>query len=188
MTELKLRQLHRGFVLTDFENNEIGIKDGYQAIEEIKKLLKLDEYGQKESEEEIVPEKIPEKIPILESVKKPSYIELHRQIFEMVREQIESIGSFNGAKIARELGVNNSTVHNHIKKMQVEIDDLIKKKKGIIRQEEIENKQEDKQEEVVQDKPEKEPEKDKQEDIQSEKESEKEPEKDKQEEDIQVKN
>lgn len=110
--ELKLKQLHRGYVLTDFEGNEVGIKDTNQAMEEIRKLLKFDE----KSEESI-----------LEQKTKPNHIELHRMIFDAAKGQINIYGKVNGAKIARELNVNNSTVHSHLRKMNLELEDLIKK-------------------------------------------------------------
>lgn len=115
MTELKLKQLHRGYVLTDFDGNEVGIKDSTQAMEEIRKLLKID----KKSD-----------LPIVEEhtrKTKNSTIELHRNIFENAKEQISSTGKVNCAKIARELDINNSTVHVHIKKMNSELEILIKK-------------------------------------------------------------
>lgn len=111
--ELKLKQLYRGYVLTDFEGNEVGIKDTDQAMEEIKKLLKFDEKSEEDS--------------ILEQKIKPNHIELHRMIFEAAKEQISLYGKVNGAKIARELDINNSTVHSHLRKMNLELEDLIKK-------------------------------------------------------------
>ncbi len=115
MTELKLKRLYRGFVLTDFDGNDIGCKDSEQALEEIKKLLKIDEMVEK---------------PVVEDEKhriKYTTVELQRKIFEKAKEQISLTGKTNGAEIARELGTNNSTVHNHIKKMSIELDELIKK-------------------------------------------------------------
>lgn len=114
MAELKLKQLHRGYVLTDFDGNEVGIKDSEQALEEIKKQLNLDE----KSEQPIVEE----------NAQKVKYttIELHRKIFEKAKEQISLTGKINGAKIARELDANASNVHSHLRKMNTELDELMK--------------------------------------------------------------
>lgn len=115
MTELKLKQLHRGYVLTDFDNNEIGVKDSGQAMEEIGKLLKPDERFEQSTV----------KGPIKKT--RPNTAELHRQIFEKAKEQIDITGKVNAAKIARELELNNSSVHSHLKKMNVELETIIKK-------------------------------------------------------------
>lgn len=115
MAELKLRKLDRGYILTDFDDHEIGIKDSEQAIEEIKKLLK--------------PDNKPEK-PITDGntlETKPNTVEIHRKIFEKAKEQIESVGKINVAKIARDLGINISTTRGHIIKMNPELETLIKK-------------------------------------------------------------
>jgi hypothetical protein len=115
MAELKLRQLFRGFVLTDFDGNEVGCKDSEQAMTEIRQLLNLDEKS-----EQIVEE---------ENSRKPrqSAVELHRNIFEKAKEQINLTGKVNGAQIARELEANASNIHSHLKKMHLELDELIKK-------------------------------------------------------------
>ena len=115
MTELKLRQLYRGYVLTDFESNEIGCKDAEQAVEEIKKLLKVDERYEES---------------VLGESRKPKYttVELHRKIFEAAKEQINLTGKINGAEIARELDANASNVHAHLKKLSTELNELIKKR------------------------------------------------------------
>lgn len=115
MTELKLEQLHRGYVLTDFEGNKIGCKDSEQAIEEIKTLLKIDEKFEQ---------------PVVEENKhktKYTTVELHRKIFEAAKEQISLTGKINGAEIARGLDANASNVHAHLKKLSTELDELIKK-------------------------------------------------------------
>ena len=115
MTELKLKKLHRGYVLTDFDGNEIGVKDSEQAMQEIKKLVKPeDEHGQPAVEQ-----------PIKE--KKRITVELQREIFEKAKEQINLVGRISKAKISRDLGINASTVHNHLKKMNAELEELIKK-------------------------------------------------------------
>ena len=116
MTELKLRQLYRGYVLTDFESNEIGCKDAEQAVEEIKKLLKID----KNSEQPVAEEN--------KQKTKYTTVELHRKIFEAARDQINLTGKINGAEIARGLDVNASNVHAHLKKLSTELDELIKKR------------------------------------------------------------
>jgi hypothetical protein len=115
MTELKLRQLFRGFVLTDFDGNEVGCKDSEQAMTEIRQLLNLDEKSEQTVEEE--------------NSRKPrqSAVELHRNIFEKAKEQISLTGKVNGAQIARELEANASNIHSHLKKMHLELDELIKK-------------------------------------------------------------
>jgi len=115
MTELKLKQLHRGYVLTDFDGNDIGVKDSEQAMEEIRKLVKPgEESGQP---------------AIKEPLKKtrPNTAELHRQIFEKAKEQIDLTGKFSAVGISRALQINNSTVHSHLKKMNIELEELIKK-------------------------------------------------------------
>lgn len=115
MTELKLRQLYRGYVLTDFESNEIGCKDAEQAVEEIKKLLNINGKSEKTVAEE--------------NKQKTKYttVELHRKIFEAAKEQINLTGKINGAEIARGLDVNASNVHSHLKKMSIELEELMKK-------------------------------------------------------------
>jgi DNA-binding transcriptional MerR regulator len=115
MSELKLRPLYRGFVLTDFNGNEVGCKDLEHVIEEIKKLLKLDEESEKSIE--------------VEHSRKSriSAVELHRNIFEKAKEQISMTGKVNGAQIGRELCANVSNIHNHLKKMDNELQELIKK-------------------------------------------------------------
>lgn len=115
MTELKLEQLCRGYVLTDFDGNKVGIKDSKHAIEEIEKLLNI---GRKSGQS------IVEKL-----IRKPKYnhVELHRNIFEKAKEQIGSYGKINCAKIARELNISYSNVRNHLDKMNLELDELIKK-------------------------------------------------------------
>lgn len=115
MAELKLKQLHRGYVLTDFNDNEVGIKDTEQAMEEIKKLLSID----KKIEQSIADEHIQET--------KPNPVELHRNIFEKAKEQISIHGKINCSQIARELGINISKARNHINKMNIELEGLIKK-------------------------------------------------------------
>jgi len=121
MTELKLRQLHRGYILTDFEGNEVGVKDKEQAIEEIRQLLNggnsetpIEDSSQLQEHAE-------------QQKVKYSRVELQRKVFEKAKEQIELYGKTNGAEIARELGSNNSTINNHLNRMKVELDELIKK-------------------------------------------------------------
>ena len=114
MAELKLKQLYRGYVLTDFDGNEVAIKDKEEAIKEIKNLLNFDE-KYKRSNSESYTQKT-----------KPNYAELHRNIFEKAKEQISLTGKVNGAKIARELTINNSTIHAHLNKMNAELEALIK--------------------------------------------------------------
>ncbi len=128
MAELKLRQLHRGYVLTDFEGNEVGVKDSEQAVEEIKNLLNgknqeniIDEgniqdseQGSKEEGQQLQIQKV-----------RYNRTELHRKIFELAKEQINLTGRTNAAEIARELGSNHSTVSNHINKMKVELDKFV---------------------------------------------------------------
>jgi hypothetical protein len=140
MQELKLRQLHRGFLLTDFDNNEVGCKDFEQALEEIKKLIKPDgkfeeSIAENPTLEKPITERSTTENQIVENhvVKKrakrtrESTIELHRKIFEAAKEQINLLGRVNGAQIARDLNVNASNVGNHLKKMESELDELIKK-------------------------------------------------------------
>lgn len=139
MQELKLRQLHRGFLLTDFDNNEVGCKDFEQALEEIKKLIKPDGKSETPITETTLEKPITERpttdnqIVENHAVKKrakrtrDSTIELHRKIFEAAKEQINLLGRVNGAQIARDLNVNASNVGNHLKKMESELDELIKK-------------------------------------------------------------
>jgi len=115
MTELKLRQLHRGYILTDFDGNEVGVKDPKQAMEEIKKLLNIDEKSEQQTTEEYT------------SKTKQNTVELHRKIFEAAKEHISLNGKINGAKIARELEINISTVHSHLKKMNIELEKMITK-------------------------------------------------------------
>ena len=125
MPELKLRQLHRGFLLTDFNNNEVGCKDSEQALEEIKKLIICDE----KSEGQITEKPITEK-PITEKrgrKKRESTVELHRKIFEAAKEQIDLTGKINNAQIARDLQANPSTVGIHLKGMENELGILTKK-------------------------------------------------------------
>jgi hypothetical protein len=105
--------LYRGYVLTDFEGNEVAIKNGEEAIKEIKKLLNLDEKSENPISEVFTP-------------KKSNYVEIHRNIFEKAKEQINLTGKVNGAKISRELEINASTVHAHLKKMNFELEELIK--------------------------------------------------------------
>lgn len=119
MTELKLRRLFRGYVLTDFDGNEVGCKDSGQVMEEIKNLLKLDEKF-----EQPVTYKMEE---YCIRKQRSSTIERHRNIFEKAREQINLTGKVNNAKIARDLNITPSNVGNHLKKMNVELDELIKK-------------------------------------------------------------
>jgi DNA-binding NarL/FixJ family response regulator len=121
MTELKLRQLHRGYVLTDFEGNEVGVKDSEQAIEEVKKLLNG-------GNSEKPPVEDSSQVQEQARTKKVKYttVELHRKIFEIAKEQISVTGKTNGAEIARALGTNASNVSNHLKKM-TELDELEKK-------------------------------------------------------------
>ncbi len=133
MHELKLRQLHRGFLLTDFDNNEVGCKDFEQALDEIKKLIIPDG----KLEKPIVEKPIMEK-PIAQTVEnhvvkkrarktRDSTAELHRKIFEVAKEQINLLGRVNAAQIARDLDTNASNVGNHLRKMENELDELIKK-------------------------------------------------------------
>lgn len=114
-TELKLRKLHRGYVLTDFNGDEIGIKDSEQAIDELKKILKPEE-------------KVDQSMPIIEidKIEKERVADLQKKIFEKAKEQIGMTGKVNGAKIARELNIGHSTAHTYIKKMSIEIEALIK--------------------------------------------------------------
>lgn len=123
MTEIKLKKLHRGYVLTDFEGNEIGIKDSVQAMEEVEKLLGSDEKSVQSTKQSI------EQSTVEEPLKKTrNTAELHRTIFEKAKEQIELTGKVSPVKISRELEINNSTVHLHIRKMSIELDALIKKR------------------------------------------------------------
>jgi len=115
MVELKLKKLHRGYVLTDFDGNDIGIKDSEQAMQEIKKLV-MPEDG---SEQSVAEQPIKEKRRVT--------VELQREIFEKAKEQISLVGRVSKAKISRDLGINPSTVHNHLKKMNAELEELIKK-------------------------------------------------------------
>ena len=127
MGELKLRQLHRGYVLTDFEANEIGIRDSEHAIDEIKKLLKLDEQQSIKQDVQKNSKMLSQEIqPIRQE--KPDFLELQAKILEKAKEQISLTGKVNGTKIARELGMNYSTVHHRLKKLTTEIDELIKKR------------------------------------------------------------
>jgi hypothetical protein len=54
-------------------------------------------------------------------------IELHRKIFEMAKEQINLLGRVNSNEIAKEMDTSNSAVQKHLKKMDGDLDDLIKK-------------------------------------------------------------
>ncbi len=116
MAELKLRQLYRGFILTDFDGNDIGCKDSEHAVDEIRRLLMVVKTDDGQIIEDLCIQK-----------RKPNNIELHRNIFERAKEQIDVVGKYNGAQIARDLHVNNSTVHSHLRKMSIELDELIKK-------------------------------------------------------------
>lgn len=120
MAELKLRQLHRGYVLTDFEGNEVGVKDSEQAIEEVKKLL-----NGNNSEKPPVEDSE----HVKEQIQKVRYTrtELQRKVFEKAKEQISLTGKTNGAEIARELGSNPSTINIHLNRMRIELDELVKK-------------------------------------------------------------
>ena len=115
VVELKLKKLHRGYVLTDFDGNEVGIKDSEQAMQEIKKLIKPEDGP----EQSIAGQPIKEKKRIT--------VELQREIFEKAKEQISLVGKVSGAKISRDLAISASTVHNHLKKMNAELEELIKK-------------------------------------------------------------
>jgi hypothetical protein len=59
---------------------------------------------------------------------KPRYnkTELHRNIFEIAKEQICSVGKFDVSNIAASLQINVSVVESHIKKMGLELALLIK--------------------------------------------------------------
>lgn len=133
MPELKLRQLHRGFVLTDFNNNEIGCKDSEQALEEIKELIIHDEKSREQIAEKPVAEKpvaeksVAEKSEKRKRKKRESTVELQRKIFEIAKEQIDLTGKINGAQIARELQINPQAVSKHLKEMENELETLIKK-------------------------------------------------------------
>ena len=135
MHELKLRQLHRGFLLTDFDNNEVGCKDFEQALEEIKKLIIPDGKSEEPIAEKPIAEKPIAEKPIAESqiVKKrarrtrENTEELHRKILEAAKEQINLLGRVNAAQIARDLNANASNVGNHLRKMENELDELTKK-------------------------------------------------------------
>jgi hypothetical protein len=130
MYELKLRRLHRGFLLTDFNNNEVGCKDSEQVLEEIKKLIIHDEKPTTETSEKPISEKPISEKPISEKPirkKRESTVELQRKIFEAAKEQIDLTGKINGAQIARDLQANQSTVSNHLKGMEIELGILIKK-------------------------------------------------------------
>jgi ribosomal protein S25 len=63
---------------------------------------------------------------------KPKYnkTELHRKIFEIAKEQINQIGNINVYEITDELKINISTTRKHIKKMNRELESLIKKWKN----------------------------------------------------------
>jgi hypothetical protein len=139
MQELKLRPLHRGFVLTDFDNNEVGCKDIEQAFEEIKNLIMSEEKCEEKCEEQFTEKPNAEK-PIADDHivgnsatkkhgRKPreSTVEMHRKILEVAKEQINSLGRVNAAQIARDLHVNASNVGLHLKQMENELDELIKK-------------------------------------------------------------
>ena len=115
MEELKLKKLFRGYVLSDFEGNEIGIKDSEQAIIEIKKPIYQDEISDQSVAEQPIKEK------------RRTTVELQREIFENAKEQINLTGKVVGIKIARDLVINPSTVSNHLKKMDLELERLIKK-------------------------------------------------------------
>ena len=115
MEELKLKKLFRGYVLSDFEGNEIGIKDSEQAMIEIKKLIYHDEISEQSVAEQPIKEK------------RRTTVELQREIFENAKEQINLTGKVVGIKIARDLVINPSTVSNHLKKMDLELEGLIKK-------------------------------------------------------------
>ena len=52
---------------------------------------------------------------------------MQREIFENAKEQINLTGKVVGIKIARDLVINPSTVSNHLKKMDLELERLIKK-------------------------------------------------------------
>lgn len=144
MTELKLRRLYRGYVFTDFDGNEVGCKDSDQAIDEIKKLLEPDkkleeQITEKPPIEKPVEEQITEKSPIEKPVeerpvagkldRKPRYnrVELQRKIFEAAKEQINLIGKVNAAQISRDLNISPSSVGNHLKVLENELNLLIKK-------------------------------------------------------------
>ena len=125
MHELKLRQLHRGFLLTDFDNNEVGCKDFEQALEEIKKLIIPDG----KSEEPIAEKPIAESQIVKKRARRTreNTEELHRKILEAAKEQINLLGRVNAAQIARDLNANASNVGNHLRKMENELDELTKK-------------------------------------------------------------
>lgn len=120
MVELKLRKLFRGYVFTDFDGNEIGCKDTNQAMDEIVRLLDPD----KKSEELVVEGQVREK---RERKTRKNAIETHRKIFEAAKEQINITGKINCAQIARDLDLNASNVGNHLKKMNDELEGIIKK-------------------------------------------------------------
>ncbi len=138
MAELKLRQLYRGFVLTDFDGNDVGCKDSEHAIEEIRKILGSDNDCSHDNDHNSSHDHVCKIIgkPIQRMIYNP--VELRRNIFEKAKEQIDIIGKINGAQISRDLDVKCSTVHSHLKKMSVELDALIKS-----RQEERDKKMSD---------------------------------------------
>lgn len=171
MQELKLKTLFRGYILTDFDGNDMGIKDAEHAIEEIKKLLTqgnssnniVNNVAHKEKElpanQIQFDEKDPgtirehEEYPLCKDEflaqdnnsnnrksdgeihkdnkkgsKRHNYIELHRKIFEIAKDQISISGRTNGAEISRILRIGISSVYTHLGKMNKDLDILIRKK------------------------------------------------------------
>ena len=153
MTELILKKLDRGFILKDFDGNEIGIRDSEQAIEEIKILIKPDEkhiiYTIEKPIIDITDQMEKPIIDITDQMEKPiiditdqiekpiidkyvqkkkrynDHVELRKDILEKAKEQISMVGNVNESKISKELGISNSILHIHLKIMRPILDDLM---------------------------------------------------------------
>jgi hypothetical protein len=132
-----LVNLDREIVSTTEECNCLKVNELKKRILELRELIKNDsgKKGECGNLENSIIEIEKEKEIIIEEDKrkkrgrrpKRSTLELKRKIFEKAKEQIELLGRVNGARIARELGRNTSNVCIHLKKMDSELDELIKK-------------------------------------------------------------
>jgi ribosomal protein S25 len=61
-----------------------------------------------------------------EEKQKRNKVEIHRKIFEKAKDQINLVGKINVSKIAEDLKISISTTRNHLKKLNDELEILIK--------------------------------------------------------------
>lgn len=117
--------------LTEINNILVSLDSEIKDTTEGRYLWKIKELKKRTMELcSLIKERSGEHIEcIIEPTKKPkpNPVELHRNVFEKAKEQIDLVGRVNVKKIAEELDVSTSNVRRHLKKLNSELEALIKK-------------------------------------------------------------